>query len=125
MPISWIVTMFGWFSADADRASCSKRAQAIGVLRERRRQHLDRHLAPEPRVLRPVDLAHPARAERREDLVGAELRSGGERHLGSRNGTRQRSSQDKRALKLQPDHRAGGERHYHALDEEEVERIRK
>ncbi len=25
-PISWIVTMLGWFSAEAERASCSKRA---------------------------------------------------------------------------------------------------
>ena len=54
--------------------------QAVRVLRERRRQHLDRDLAPEPRVLRPVDLSHPAGAERREDLVGAELCAGGERH---------------------------------------------
>jgi len=35
-------------------------AQTIGVRREGRRQHLDRHLAPEPGVPRPVDLAHPA-----------------------------------------------------------------
>ena len=34
----------------------------------------------EPRVLRLVDLAHPARARRREDLVGAEAGAGGERH---------------------------------------------
>ena len=32
-------------------------------------QHLDRDRAIEPRVLRPVDLAHPARANRRDDLV--------------------------------------------------------
>ena len=36
------------------------------------RQNLDGDVAPEPRVPRPVDLAHPARAERGEDLVGAE-----------------------------------------------------
>ena len=55
-------------------------AQAVGVLREGRRQDLDRDLAPEPRVLRPVDLPHPARADRREDLVRAQLRAGRERH---------------------------------------------
>ena len=42
-------------------------------------KHLDRHLALEPRVLRPVDLSHPARAEQREDLVGAEAGAGRER----------------------------------------------
>ena len=50
-------------------------------LEELFRQDLDRHIAPELRVPCPVHLAHPARAERREDLVGAELRSSGERHL--------------------------------------------
>ena len=47
-------------------------AQAVGVRGERRRQDLDRHVAAQPRILRPVDLSHPARAERREDLVGAQ-----------------------------------------------------
>ena len=37
--------------------------QAVRVARKRGRQDLDRDLAAEPRVLRPVDLAHPARAE--------------------------------------------------------------
>ena len=44
------------------------------------RQYLDRDLPIEARVLRPVDLPHPPRSEEREDLVGAELRGGGERH---------------------------------------------
>ena len=47
---------------------------AVRIRRHRRRQHLDRDLAPELRVPRAVDLAHPARAERREDLVGPETR---------------------------------------------------
>ena len=55
-------------------------AQPVGVLRERRRQHLDRHLAVQPRVPRPIDLPHPARAERRQDLVGAHKSSGRKRH---------------------------------------------
>ena len=37
-----------------------------------RRENLDRDRAIEPRVARLVDLAHAARAERREDFVGAE-----------------------------------------------------
>ena len=40
-------------------------------------------VALEPRVPRLVDLAHPARADRRQDLVGAEPRPGRERHRGS------------------------------------------
>ena len=52
-------------------------AQPIRVGREGRGQHLDRDLAPEPRVPRAVDLAHPARAEGREHLVGAEASAGG------------------------------------------------
>jgi hypothetical protein len=35
-------------------------------------EHLDRNLAAEPGVARAVDLAHPTRAEAREDLVHAE-----------------------------------------------------
>ena len=30
-PISWIVTMFGWFSAEAERASVSKRESRSGI----------------------------------------------------------------------------------------------
>ena len=48
--------------------------------REMLRQHLDRHLPPEPRVPRLVDLAHPSRTERREDLVVAETGARGKRH---------------------------------------------
>jgi hypothetical protein len=40
------------------------------VCGERLRQDLDRHFALERGVPRPVHLAHPARAKRREDLVG-------------------------------------------------------
>ena len=54
--------------------------QPLGVLGHRLRQDLDRDLAVELGVPRPVHLSHPARAERRQDLVGAELRSRGETH---------------------------------------------
>ncbi len=46
--------------------------QAIGIVRESRRQHLDRDLAPESRVLGQVDLAHAASPERLENLVWTE-----------------------------------------------------
>src|SRR5690242_2463252 len=57
-------------------------AQPVGIAREDRRKHLDRDVALQPRVARPVDLPHPARADRREDLVGAELCPCGERQVG-------------------------------------------
>ena len=47
-------------------------AQAVRVGGERRRQDLDRDLAPQSWVLRPVDFAHSPRAQRRDDLVGAQ-----------------------------------------------------
>ncbi len=59
-------------------------AQAIGVLRERRGQDLDRDLSAEARVLRTVHLAHSAGADRTEDLVGAQARAGRERHAAAR-----------------------------------------
>ena len=51
-----------------------------GVVHHGGRQHLDRDVAVEPRIVRPVDLAHPARAEQAHDFVGAESRAGGNRH---------------------------------------------
>ena len=47
--------------------------QVIGVIRQRRGQHLDRHLAIQLGVARAVHLAHPALAEQGDDLVHAEL----------------------------------------------------
>jgi hypothetical protein len=44
------------------------------------RQHLQGDRPVDARVLCPVDLAHAPRAQRREDLVRPELRSGGNRH---------------------------------------------
>ena len=49
--------------------------EAVGVRGERLRQDLDRDLALELRVGRPVDDAHAALAERGGDLVGAEARA--------------------------------------------------
>jgi len=54
--------------------------QAFGVARDLLGQDLDRHVAPEPRIARAIDLAHPPRAQRRQDLVGAEPGSSRERH---------------------------------------------
>jgi hypothetical protein len=49
-------------------------AQPLRIAREGGRQDLDRHVPLQPLVPRAVHLAHPAGAERGEDLVGAELR---------------------------------------------------
>jgi serine/threonine protein kinase len=47
---------------------------ALGVGGDAGGEHLDRHLAPEPRVPRPEDLPHPSRTEGSDDLVGPEPR---------------------------------------------------
>jgi len=48
-------------------------SETLGVGRQRLRQDLIATVAPEPRVARPEDFAHPARAEQaRPDVVGAE-----------------------------------------------------
>ncbi len=55
--------------------------QPVGIRGEHRRQHLDRDLAPEPRVARAIDLAHAAGANPLLHLINADpLSSHG--HLG-------------------------------------------
>ncbi len=49
--------------------------QPVGVGRERRRQDFDRDLALQAGVARPVDLAHSAGAERRDDFIRSETGS--------------------------------------------------
>ena len=53
-----------------------KTREPIGIDRERRRQDLDRDLALEFRVGRPIHLPHPAFPYRRGDVVDAEARAG-------------------------------------------------
>jgi hypothetical protein len=48
--------------------------EPLRVRGEALRQHLERDVAAEPGVARAVDLAHPARAQRGDDLVAAEPR---------------------------------------------------
>src|SRR5262249_28584081 len=54
--------------------------QPVRIGREGGRQHLNRDLAPEPRIPRPVHLSHAARTQRREDLVRSQAGTLGERH---------------------------------------------
>ena len=48
--------------------------------RERRRQHLDRDVALQLRIARPVDLAHSTGAQRAEDFEAAEAIAHRESH---------------------------------------------
>ena len=58
--------------------------ERLHVAGERVGKDLDGHVAVERRVPGAPDLAHPARAERRDDLVRAEPGSRGEAHGGGR-----------------------------------------
>ena len=78
-------TMFGWLSEASARASRSKRRQAVRIAGEVIGQDLHRDLAPELGVAGAVNLAHAACPDRRDDLVRAETRAGGQRHAGSGN----------------------------------------
>ncbi len=53
---------------------------AVGILRERRGQYLDRSVAVELRIAGTIDLPHPARADGADDLVWANPRPGAQRH---------------------------------------------
>ncbi len=54
--------------------------EPVGVARERLGQDLDRDVAIELRVARPIDLAHAAFADLRGDFVDAETGAGSEGH---------------------------------------------
>ena len=66
--MSWIVQMFGWFSAEAARASRRKRVSAAGSSASSGKK-LQRDEALQPRVLGLIDHAHSAAAELLEDAV--------------------------------------------------------
>ena len=53
-------------------------AEPVGIGRGLRMQDLDRDFPPKSLVARAVDLPHPARAQRRQDLVRPQPDSGGE-----------------------------------------------
>lgn len=53
---------------------------AIGIARQRRRQHLQRDIAPKPRVMGVIHLAHPAGANSCDDFIGTEAGVGRQEH---------------------------------------------
>ena len=74
--------MCGWLSRGGWRALRARRAGALASGRGRGslRKHLERDLASEPRVAGAVDLAHPPRADQRDDFVRAKTSAHREWH---------------------------------------------
>jgi hypothetical protein len=70
-PISWMVTMLGWFSEEAARASWAKRPIRSGTA-AKGGQELHGDVAAEVVVPGAVDLAHAPGAQLVEELVPAE-----------------------------------------------------
>ena len=73
--------------ADVRVVQCSHRpglmleaTQPVGISGEHRRKNLDRHVAPEARVTRPIHLAHAGRAKLGSDLVWAESGASSQSH---------------------------------------------
>jgi hypothetical protein len=75
-----MAAMLGWFSEARTWAFSRKAGQAIRIERERVRQHLQRDVTIQLAVSGAIHLAHTARAEGRDDFVGAEATSGGQGH---------------------------------------------
>ena len=55
--------------------------QPLGVGGEHRRQDLESHLAPQPRVARAIHLAHAPGAQRPGDFIRTDVRADGQRHV--------------------------------------------
>jgi hypothetical protein len=67
-----------------DRAGLAVKALAkLWIGRQTLGEDLDRDGAIQTRVARFVNFTHPARADGRDDFVGAKARARGDRHLGS------------------------------------------
>ena len=54
--------------------------QAFRIAGHASGQHLDRHVAPEPRISRAIHLAHPAGAKRGQNFIRPEAGAGSEGH---------------------------------------------
>ena len=55
-------------------------AHEVGLVGERIGEEFQRHIALQSRIASPIDLAHAAAANQRDDLVGAHPRAGRKRH---------------------------------------------
>src|SRR5262252_3209781 len=64
-----------------DRLRLALEARAPnGVVGDAGRQHLDRDIAIQPCIARPINFAHTAPTDQAEELVGTEACAGGDRH---------------------------------------------
>ena len=79
-PTSNSAQMCGWLSAEMARASVSKRARRSGRSASSGGSSLIATARSEPRVAGPVDLAHAAGADERQDFVRAESHAGRQGH---------------------------------------------
>jgi len=70
--------MRGWLSCAIARASRSKRFGEI------RRSSLDGDVASQTGIVGAIHFAHPARANRRDDLIGTEPRASRQGHASER-----------------------------------------
>jgi hypothetical protein len=68
-PMSWIVQMLGWLSADAAWASRWKAREHLRVPRYILGKKLERDETPQARVFRLIDHAHPTAAEFLDNAV--------------------------------------------------------
>ena len=76
----WMVAMFGWLSDASEPCLALEADAALGARAHAFGQHLDRDVTVQPRIGGAIDLAHPARAEERDDLVRADSGSRNQRH---------------------------------------------
>ena len=78
-----MVTIFGWFSADAARASRRKRSRPIAVESDAFFQSLDGDVKLEVPITGAVDGAHTSLSQAIHDVERAESRARSEVHVGS------------------------------------------
>ena len=75
-----MAAMFGWLSDGEDFGFALEAGEPLGIARKRVGQHLDRDVAIELRVGRPIHLAHAARADRWRRFHSAEAGARAESH---------------------------------------------
>ena len=82
-----MAAMWVWFSDAQDLGFALEALELIPVVREVVRQDLDGDVASKLGVTRPVDFAHSAAAERRQNLVGTKPRARKEGHCSFKTST--------------------------------------
>ena len=96
-PTSYSAQMCGWESCEIVFRLALEPLANLADRRHVLRQHFHRDRPLQPRVPRLVDLPHPSRAQRRQDLVGTEARTGCERHGAPRQFKRTRNRSESKS----------------------------